>query len=221
MTATNGAGGTRRRSSEAETVAAAVSQHVKSLRQARGWSLEELAHRSGVSKGMIVQIEGGRTNPSIGTLCRLAESFGVSVGRLIEADQAPRVRIIDAAEPPTLWRGDLGGAARLMVGINDPAFVEFWEWRFAPGESHRSAEHAPGTRELMHVRTGALVITVSGVDHAVAAGQTIDFRSDRPHGYRNDGGDPAEAVLIVAMPPGEWDRRHTRASPARAPITPS
>lgn len=204
MTATPG---TRRRTTAAEAVAAAVSHQVKALRQERGWSLEELAHRSGVSKGMIVQIEGDRTNPSIGTLCRLAESFGVSVGRLIEPDPAPRVRLIDAAEPPTLWHGDLGGAARLLVGINDPAFVEFWEWRLPPGESHRSAEHAPRTRELMHVRSGSLVVTVDGVDHPVAAGQTIDFRSDRPHGYRNDGAVPAEATLIVAMPPGEWDRR--------------
>jgi transcriptional regulator with XRE-family HTH domain len=203
MTATPGG---RRRSSAAEAVAAAVSQHVKSLRQARGWSLDELAHRSAVSKGMIVQIEGGRTNPSIGTLCRLAESFGVSVGRLIETEPAPRVRVIDAAEPPTLWRGDRGGAARLLVGINDPAFVEFWEWRFAPGETHRSAEHTPGTRELIHVRTGSLVVTVAGVDHTVTAGQTIDFRSDRPHGYRNDGTDPVRATMVVAMPAGEWDR---------------
>jgi transcriptional regulator with XRE-family HTH domain len=205
--------GTRRRSTEAEAVAAAVAQHVRALRQARGWSLDELGQRSGVSKGMIVQIENARTNPSIGTLCRLAESFGVSVARLIEAETEPRVRVIDADAPPTLWHGDRGGAARLLVGVNEPAFVELWEWRIAAGERHRSSDHTPGTRELLHVRTGSLIVTVDGVDHPVTRGQTIDFRADRTHGYRNDSLEPAEATMVVVMPPGEWDRRRGAQTP--------
>ncbi|GIJ49697.1 transcriptional regulator [Virgisporangium aliadipatigenens] len=199
----------RRRSSEAEAVAAAVAFHVKHLRQGRGWSLEELAQRSAVSKGMIVQIEGGRTNPSIGTLCRLAESFGVNVGRLLEAEPPPSVRIIDADAQPTLWHGDLGGAGRLLVGVNDPAFVEFWDWRMEPGETHSSAEHTPGTRELWHVRSGRLIVSYEGTEYAVEAGQTLDFRSDRPHGYRNPGPEPAETFMVIVMPPGEWDRRRS------------
>lgn len=197
----------RRRSTTEAAVAAAVAQHVKGLRQARGWSLDELAHRSGVSKGMVVQIEGGRTNPSIGTLCRLAESFGVSIGRLLEADERAAVRLISETEPPTLWRGELGGTARLLAGVNDPAFVELWEWRVTPGEVHRSAEHSPGTRELVHVRAGLLVVTVADEDYPVSAGQTIDLRADRPHEYRNEGPAPVEATMIVVMPSGEWDRR--------------
>jgi transcriptional regulator with XRE-family HTH domain len=204
----------RRRSTGAEAVAAAVANQVRTLRQARGWSLDELGLRAGVSKGMIVQIENARTNPSIGTLCRLAESFGVSVGRLIEPEPArDRVRLIDAAEPPVLWRGERGGEARLLVGVNEPAFVEFWEWRIAAGERHRSAEHTPGTRELLHVRAGALVVTVDGTDHPVRTGQTIDFRADRPHGYRNDADVPAHAAMVVVMPPGEWDRRRGAPTP--------
>jgi transcriptional regulator with XRE-family HTH domain len=189
---------------------AAVAHQVRALRQARGWSLEELGQRAGVSKGMLVQIENARTNPSIGTLCRLAESFGVSIARLVEPDpERERVRIIDAEEPKVLWRGAHGGLARLLAGVNDPAFVEFWEWRISPGERHGSAEHTPGTRELVHLRAGALVVTVDGTDHPVRAGQTIDFRADRPHGYRNDGAEPADAAMVVIMPPGEWDRRRS------------
>jgi transcriptional regulator with XRE-family HTH domain len=213
-TVTGSTAGHKRRSTGTEAVAAAVAHQVRALRQARGWSLDELGQRAGVSKGMIVQIENARTNPSIGTLCRLAESFGVSVGRLVEVEpERERVRIIAADEPPALWRGEHGGVARLLVGVNEPAFVEFWEWRVAAGERHRSAEHTPGTRELLHVRDGALVVTVDGADHLVTAGQTIDFHADRPHGYRNDTDAPANAAMVVVMPPGEWDR--SRGAPTR------
>ena len=185
---------------------AAIARHVKLLRQGRRWSLDELASRSGVSKGMLVQIEGARTNPSIGTLCRVAESFGVSIGRLIEADPEPVVRIVAADEAPVLWHGDRGGTGRLLRGVNDPAFVEVWEWRVAAGEEHTSGDHAPGTREIVQVREGRLIVTVDGTDYPVGRGATIDFRADRPHAYRNPAGVEAVLTMVVVMPEGERDR---------------
>jgi transcriptional regulator with XRE-family HTH domain len=190
-----------------EAVTAAVAQHVRELRTGRGWSLDELAGRSGVSKGMVVQIEAARTNPSVGTLCRLADAFGVTVARLLEPGAERTVRITSAEHAPMLWQGDRGGMGRLLGGLNDPDFVELWEWRLQPGERHASADHAPGTREMLHILAGTLIVTVDGTDHPVISGQTIEFRADRGHSYRNDGDEPARIVMVVVMPSGEWDRR--------------
>jgi transcriptional regulator with XRE-family HTH domain len=191
----------------AQVAQAAIARHVKGLRQGRRWSLDELASRSGVSKGMLVQIEGARTNPSIGTLCRIAESFGVSIGRLLESEPEPVVKIVGVDEPPVLWRGGAGGTGRLLRGVNDPAFVEVWQWRMPPGESHESGDHATGTRELIHLEQGSIVVTVDGTEHAVRAGETIDFRADRPHAYRNAAAVEAVLTMVVVMPEGERDRR--------------
>ena len=70
-----------------EAVAAAVARNTRRLRTERGWSLDQLAHRSGVSKGMLVHLEQARTNPSLGTLCKVAETLGVSLAGLIETDE--------------------------------------------------------------------------------------------------------------------------------------
>src|SRR5690242_12772679 len=148
------------RATDIDAVAASIAGQVRGLRQVRGWSLDELASRSGVSKGMVVQIEGARTNPSIGTLCRLAEAFGVSIGRLVEAPAEPVVRVVGADEAPALWHGEFGGTAHLLRGVNDPAFVELWRWRIVPGERRSADDHAPGTRELMHVLAGVLTVRV-------------------------------------------------------------
>jgi transcriptional regulator with XRE-family HTH domain len=195
------------RTGQGREVQAAVARHVKSMRLARRWSLDELASRSGVSKGMLVQIEGARTNPSVGTLCRVAESFGVSIARLLEAEPEPVVKIVAADEAAVLWRGPGGGTGRLLRGVNDPAFVEFWEWRVAPGERHDSADHAPRTREIIQVRQGELIVSIDGTDYAVATGETIDFKADRPHLYRNPGEVEAVLTMVVVMPEGERDRR--------------
>ncbi|WP_416071874.1 helix-turn-helix domain-containing protein [Streptomyces sp. ID05-04B] len=73
---------------------------------AQGWSLETLAARSGVSKGMLVHIEQGRTNPSIGTLCRLTDALGTTLSRLVETSELPLARVVRAGEGACLWRSE-------------------------------------------------------------------------------------------------------------------
>lgn len=198
------------RSGAIEEITAAVALHVRSLRTGRGWSLDELSGRSSVSKGMLVQIEAARTNPSVGTLARIADAFGVTVARLLQPTADQSVHLSDLQDAPILWRGGRGGMGRLLRGLADPSFVELWDWRFAPHERYESEEHQPGTREMAHVLIGEIVITVDGVDHTVQTGQTLDFRGDRAHGYRNATESPARVIMVVTMPPGEFDRRMPR-----------
>lgn len=188
-------------------VTAAVARQVRELRAARGWSFEELAGRSGVSKGMLVQIEGARTNPSIGTLCRVADAFGVSMARLLEPAEESTVRITPADQAPVLWRGAHGGVARLLSGLGEPDLVELWDWRMRPGEALHSPDHAHGTREILHVLDGAVTVTVDGVDHRVDTGETVEFHADREHGYRTVGDEPVRLMMVAVTPSGEWDRR--------------
>ncbi|MEH1170022.1 XRE family transcriptional regulator [Micromonospora sp. CPCC 205539] len=188
-------------------VTAAVARQVRELRAARGWSFDELAGRSGVSKGMLVQIEGARTNPSVGTLCRVADAFGVNIARLLEAAEEGTVKVTPAAEAPVLWQGEHGGTARLLSGLGEPDLVEFWEWRLEPGEAHRSPDHPRGTREVLHVQTGTVIVRVDGQDHSVRTNETIEFHADREHGYRNDADEPARLMMVTVTPSGEWDRR--------------
>jgi transcriptional regulator with XRE-family HTH domain len=197
-----------------EELTAAVAARVRALRSARGWSLDELAGRSGVSKGMLVQIEAARTNPSLGTLCRIADAVGVAIGQLLEPDRERTVHISAAGEAPVLWRGARGGRGRLLAGLNQPSFVELWEWRMAQGDRYQSTDHPPGTRELLHVLDGEAVVTVGGDDHPVRPGETIEFAADRPHGYRNDASAPVRLVMVVVTPSGEWDRRNAGPDPS-------
>ncbi len=198
MTDTSGRAGDQ----NVAAVTAAVAHHVRSLRQARGWSLDELASRSGVSKGMVVQIEAARTNPSVGTLSRLADAFRVTIARLLEPAAERVVRVCGIDEAPTLWRGGHGGFGRMLAGVNDPDLVELWEWQLQPGERHDSPDHAVGTRELIHVLAGEVTVAVDGKDHLVRATETIDFPADRGHGYRNDTQVPVRMLMVVLMPPG-------------------
>ena len=179
-------------------VAGAVALNLRRLRTSRQWSLDTLATRSGVSKGMLVQLEAARTNPSLGTLCRVSEALSVSLTALIETDEPAPVQVVPAGEGTTLWTGSAGGVAKLLVGSDEREHVELWRWEMGPGDEQRSDEgHLEGTLEMVHVVEGSLTLEVDGEDHVVGPGAAASFRSDRPHSYRNDGPGRCTYVMVV------------------------
>src|SRR5215475_9442797 len=99
-----------------DAVTAAVAHNLRRLRTDRGWSLDQLAARSGVSKGMLVHLEAARTNPSLSTLCKLAETLGISLAGLIELHDQPKVQVLGPGTRVRLWSGDEGSWGDLLVG---------------------------------------------------------------------------------------------------------
>jgi transcriptional regulator with XRE-family HTH domain len=191
---------------ELETLTAAIANNVRAQRAHRGMTLDELALRSGVSRGMLIQIEQGRTNPSINTLNRIADALGVSVGRLVEVSDTPVVRVVHESDVVTMWRGAKGGSARLLVGSDLPAILELWDWRLGPGEHHDSDGHAAGTRELLTVLTGELTLSVYGKSHVIRKDEAVLFTADRPHRYANEGEEEVRFVMVVTEPRDTPDR---------------
>lgn len=185
-----------------EDVAAALARNLRRLRTERGLSLDALAERAGVSRGMLLQIEQRRVNPSLATLVRVADALDVSVNELVDLGASDPVRIVRADEAVALWRGDHGGVGRLLVGSDRLDHLETWTWAIEPGESHAAEAHPPGTREMLYVIEGQLALDVGGDRFVVSAGDAAVFAADRDHRYGND--DPLRTLrflLVVATPP--------------------
>jgi transcriptional regulator with XRE-family HTH domain len=176
-------------------VTVAVGRNVRAERLRKTWTLDDLAARSGVSKGMLVQVEQARTNPSIATICRLATALGVSMASLVEAPEAPSAQVVRSGEGVPLWRGRTGGLAKLMAGVGTRHQVELWDVRIVAGDAMVSEAHPAGTRELLLVVEGELTLELDGAPYRVGPGDAIAFVADRPHTYRNAG----EAELRCAM----------------------
>src|SRR5580693_10216514 len=179
----------------------AVARTLQALRADRGWSLDQLAARSGVSKGVLVALEQGRSNPNPATLARISDAFGVPVTQLVDVGGEPAVRIGSPDASRVLWRGPSGGTGRVVGATDPPWAVELWRWEVMPGEEFGGDAHAPATREMVWVETGRLILTVAGERHPVEAGQCARFAASRPHRYSNDGPEPARFTMVVVIPP--------------------
>lgn len=182
---------------DAAKVNEAVSARIKLYRSEKKMSLDELARRSGVSKGMLVEIEGCRANPSIALLCRLASAMNLSVADFVNVAGKPAVHLIDEAEIPVLWKGEKGGSARLLAGTTGPDMVELWQWMLYPGETFESPGHPEGTCELLHVSEGTLTLVVSDTTYVISPGGAAVARTDAPHAYINNGTDLTMFTMTV------------------------
>ncbi|MBQ0987383.1 helix-turn-helix transcriptional regulator [Streptomyces sp. F63] len=178
-----------------------LARNLRRWRGERGFTLDTLAARAGVSRGMIIQIEQARTNPSVGTTVKLADALGVSVTALLDYDQEPRVRVVQPEEAVRMWSTEAGSATVLLAGVQAPGPLELWGWTLVSGEGSTSDAHPAGTQELLHVRAGELTLVLDGEEYRVPAGSSASFEADVPHGYRNDGTETVEMSMVVSVPP--------------------
>src|SRR6266704_6482732 len=130
----------------ADSVARAIGDRVRQGRAGRGWTLNQLAERSGVSRRMLVSIEQGSANPSIATLLLISDALGIGLPALVEMDHPPGLRITRAGTAPVLWRGKQGGRAVLVAGTEPPDVTELLDWSLVPGESQSSLGHSARNR---------------------------------------------------------------------------
>jgi len=69
-----------------------LGERLRQSRRDRGWTLRQLAERSGLSPSHLCGIERGTQRPSTGALDRLALAFGVSLGAITQGIWRPRPR---------------------------------------------------------------------------------------------------------------------------------
>lgn len=183
-----------------ESLASVIGVRVKYERNARRWTLDVLADRAGVSRRMVVNVEQGSVNPSVGTLLRLTDALGVGLPALV-APPAPKVaKVTRAGQGAALWTGEHGGRGLLVAGTEPPDVVELWNWTLGPGDRHESEAHAAGTRELLQVLEGSVAVEVLGRCHLLEVGDALAFHGDAEHSYSNPHDDPARFTLCVHEP---------------------
>ncbi|MFF2655648.1 helix-turn-helix domain-containing protein [Streptomyces sp. NPDC058045] len=187
--------------SDLDQLTQSLARNLKRWRGERGFTLDTLAARAGVSRGMIIQIEQARTNPSVGTTVKIADALGVSIATLLDHEQGAEVRLVPPEQAVRMWSTEAGSRTTLLVGTEQRGPLELWSWLLMPGEGSASDPHPPGTVELLHVEEGTLTLEVDGAVHTLPAGTSAAFDARVPHAYRNDGTTPARMTMAVSIPP--------------------
>jgi transcriptional regulator with XRE-family HTH domain len=164
-----------------------LADNIRAIRKARGYSLDDMARRSGVSRASLSQVETAKTNPTIAILWKIAAGLEVPFSALLGADKTERVSVLRRPDQRVLRSADGQVESRPLTPAGTLGGVEVYELRLAPRAVHSSEPHAAGTSESVTVLVGQLRLRVAEEVHDLAAGDTASFAADVAHSYENPG----------------------------------
>jgi len=173
---------------------------VQRLRKAYNLSLSELSGQSGVAKSIISQIERNETNPTLATIWRLSQALDVSIERVLRAaDDEPFLEKSTRGDTPVLVSDD--GKCRLAIigWIKTVEWLQWYDFTADPGGVLESEAHQRGSVESLSVSEGELEVEVGSATKRAKAGETLRYRSDRPHTIRNVSQKPASATMVCIL----------------------
>lgn len=173
-----------------------VCQRVKTMRSEKGWTLEQLASLSGVSRSMLSQIERGTASPTLGVAYRIAQAFQLTLGELVETSTPKkRIDVIRSDDEAYLFLDDQNCRIRTLSPLQLEKEVEFYQVVLKPEGVLRSAPHFEGTREFLTVEKGRVRVTSAEVRCELSKGDSAHYAADVPHEIRNVG--RGEAILFL------------------------
>jgi transcriptional regulator with XRE-family HTH domain len=200
-----------------------IAGRVRSLRAARGLSLDSLAARSGVSRSMISLVERGESSPTAVLLEKIAAALGATLGSLFDpphADGPPLAGPVARRADQPQWRDPASGYVRRNVsppGVPQP--MRIVEVRFPPGSRVAFENVGRDVRvdQQVWVLAGMMDVTVGAERHRLCAGDCLAMRLDRPTMFHNPAAKSARYVVVIAS---ETPRGiHERAPLVRAPAS--
>jgi transcriptional regulator with XRE-family HTH domain len=174
-----------------------IAARLRLERASRGWSLADLAERSGVSKAMISKIEREEVSPTAVILVRLAAAFDLTLaGLLLRAES--QGRLTRSSEQP-VWRDPKTGYLRKQVFSRPDHPLEIVEVELPPRQRVvLPASSYAHIRQAVWVRTGNLVITEAGERHALGAGDCLGFGPPSEVTFANETAAPCAYVVVLA-----------------------
>ena len=171
-----------------DDVEAAARQRIRSLRIARGWSLDELGERAAMGPSTLSRIETGKRPLSVDHLVVLARSLDVSVEDLLAGDDGADVVIRprrDTVRGITHWH---------LSRADDPTGRSVVKMRFPASRKAPDPKVHPG-RDWLFVLEGALRLVLGDREVLVQTGEAAEFDCMTPHWMAGQGG-PVEIIAI-------------------------
>ncbi len=173
-----------------------IAKNVKSIREEKKLTLDAAATLTGVSRSMLAQIEKGEVNPTISVIWKIANGYKVSFTSLMENHmQAPLVLRAENAIPLIEDDGKY---------INYPAFLfsedklfETYRIQIEPEGCLYAEPHLLGTEEYITVFSGKVEIDVEENQFFLSEGDSLRFRADVKHSYKNIGTDTVFLSMLI------------------------
>lgn len=163
-----------------------VGPRLRAARHARGWTLDDLATRAGMSASTLSRLEAGKRQAGLELLVPLVRQLGIRVDDLLTPDTPdPRVR------RPVIRRDGLVIAPLAPEGSP----IRTYKITYPPRATMPEPRVHDGY-EWLYVLTGRLRLRLGDQDLTLTRGEAAEFDTRIPHSMAADGPRTAHVISI-------------------------
>ncbi|MFE9084666.1 cupin domain-containing protein [Brevundimonas sp. NPDC003935] len=175
-----------------------IGPRLRALRDRLGLSQRALARKAGVPSSTVSLVESGRTSPSVGSLKRLLDAAGVSLGEFFSSEfETPTKHFYRHDELTDISRGEV---SYRQLGSGQDSSLQILHETYQPGSDSGRVMLSHEGEEGGLIISGRLEVTVDGQSRVLKAGDGYLFPSTLPHRFRNVGDVPC-VVISACTPP--------------------
>lgn len=177
----------------------AIGAKIRQLRREKNMSLQQLADRSGVSVAAIHKIERNGMVPTVATLLKLGSALNRPMSYFVEEENEedrPAV-LIPGAGRKAVFTSKRGIDLKNISGPYGRYFMHGAMAVVEPGADSGIEPMVHPGEELVHLLCGRLSFNIDGEVFVLTPGDTLHFRTNRPHRWHNPGDEPARAIWMT------------------------
>ncbi|MFA6891230.1 MAG: XRE family transcriptional regulator [Sphaerochaetaceae bacterium] len=177
-----------------------VGQNILKIRSRKKLTLNALSERSGISKGMLSQIESEKANPTVATVWKIARGLNVSLNDVLEesAEEQKLFSVNPAGnENNTIETTENGVTIHILSPMSMVEDLEMYYCTFEPHSKLSSEPHYEGTTEFLTIIKGTVKVYTDRDSAELKKGEFIMYRCDVNHTIENASGQTAIVHMVV------------------------
>ena len=180
-----------------DTIDQALTARLRTERQERKWSMQELANRSNVSKAMIGRIEKGEVSPTANLLCKLADAFGMTLSTLLARAENGQGEHHPFAQQQ-LWTDPETSYVRRSISPPGAKGAELTHVTLPPNTRVHFEEQSQAiyTQQIIVV-TGQLTFDAGHRQYHLRTGDWFQAPDSGPRTFINNQKKPCQYMLVV------------------------
>lgn len=178
-----------------------IARRLQALRAERGWTLETLAARTGLSRATLSRIERGELSPTATMLCTLCAQYGWSISRLMaEAESSPPALV--RAQDQVVWKDPATGYVRRIVSPPNGHLKGELIEVLLPRGAQVSYEDSPmpGLEHHLWMLDGVLDLDIQGAAFRLEKGDCVRYVLSGPSRFVCHGKRPARYLISFVHP---------------------
>ncbi len=167
---------------------------VRQLREARDWTMEELAGKTGQTPDFISQVEADQMSPPVSFIMRMAQAMDVSPGTFLSKEEQTAIRDRRAQ---AFHQRTQNYSYATLTPEGEKSHLRAFMVTIEPQHAHKPVAYKHEGEEFIFVMNGDLELTLGTKTQQLKSGESIHFNSDIPHKLKSMSNEPTKCLVVL------------------------